>query len=854
MTYVLKSISILVAIAVLATCGGPAPTTNSENSATASHQDASLTVDDARLRAADETPGDWLSYGRNYSEDRYSPLDQITKENLSELGLAWTLELTSTRGVQATPLVVNGIMYFTGPWSVVYAVDARTGTQIWTFDPEVPRVKAIDLCCGVVNRGLALYKGAVFVGTLDGRLISIDAATGEQNWSVMTVPDGGNYTITGAPRIANGKVLIGNGGAEYANVRGFVTAYDAATGDQVWRFYTVPGDPSQPFEQPELEMAAKTWTGEWWKNGGGGTAWDSIVYDPEFNQVLVGVGNGSNWDRAIRSPDGGDNLFLSSIVALDAETGAYKWHYQTTPGDSWDYTATQPIILADLDIAGKRRKVLMQAPKNGFFYVLDRTNGTLISAAPFSYMNWATGIDENGRPIETDNARYQDGRTHWITPSSHGAHNWFPMSYNHETGLVYIPGVIQSSPYGTNDDSPNMTGGVLRGSDIAVSIPFRAWNEQVIDPDAPPPGVSSGELIAYDPIRQERVWAIPQPSRYNGGLLSTTTGLLMQGDAEGFFRIRDTETGEVLWEFDVNSGVIAPPVTYLVDGEQYITIIAEWGGGQGQTFRLTDALYSGTVYTFKLGGTAETPPKRPSDRRKLTELTTNASPVDIGWGYTHYFQNCVGCHSFPGGNGGAIPNLARSNEAVFDNYQEIIREGAFAERGMPIQNHLSTKDIEDLRAYVIFVAQSLRAGQSPLEINRTVAAYQKAAWAAGPKESVSSQRQEEPEKQGSLPGGDPVAGKRAATICSSCHTFEKGGDTRIGPNLWNIVGKDIASSKGVHYSDALSGLEGTWTPEKLDAFLASPSEFSPGTAMAIKIPREQQRADIIAFLKTMNSD
>ena len=854
MFQITKLIPVLCVLLLISACGAKDAPENAHNTTPEHIHKATLSVDDARLRAADETPGDWLSYGRNYNEDRYSPLDQIGPKNVDQLGLAWTLQLDSTRGIQATPLVVDGIMYFTGPWSVVHAVDARTGAQLWMFDPQVPRAKAMDMCCGVVNRGVALYKGAVFVGTLDGRLISIDAATGDQNWSVMTVPEGGNYSITGAPRIANGKVLIGNGGAEYANVRGFVTAYDAMTGERAWRFYTVPGDPSEPFEQPELQQAAETWNGEWWKHGPGGTAWDAIVYDPEFDQVIIGVGNGSSWDREIRSPGGGDNLFLSSIVAVDAETGAYKWHYQTTPGDTWDYTATQPIILADMEIDGAPRKVLMQAPKNGFFYVLDRTNGALISAAPYTYMNWASGIDAAGRPIETSGARYQDGRTHWITPSSHGGHNWFPMSYNHETGLVYIPGVIQASPYGTNGDAPNYTNGVLRGNEFVVSVPFRAWNEQVIDPNAPPPGVSSGELIAYDPVRQERVWSIPQPSRYNGGLLSTTTGLLMQGDAEGFFRIRDVNTGDLLWEFDVNSGVISAPVTYLVDGEQYITIIAEWGGGQGQTFRLTDALYPGAVYTFKLGGTAEPLPKRPSDRRELTTLTTDASPYEIGWGYTNYFQNCVGCHSFPGGNGGAIPNLARSDNSIFDNYQSIIREGAFAERGMPLHAHLSKRDVEDIRKYVLFVAQSLQKGESSSKINKTLAEYQKLAWKEGPPEVVEAKVPTEPASPGGPTTGDPAAGKRAAAICASCHTFAQGGANLAGPNLWGVAGRDIASAEGVTYSDALSGIAGTWTPEALDAFLADPQAFAPGSAMMIALPRNQQRADVVAYLQTLRSE
>ena len=812
-------------------------------------------VDDIALKSADDRQGDWLSYGRNYSEDRYSKLDQITPENLDALGLAWTVQLDSTRGVQATPIVVDGIMYFTGPWSVVYAIDARKGEIIWTYDPQVPREKAIDMCCGVVNRGVAIYKGAVFVGTMDGRLISLNAATGAPNWSVMTVPEGGHYSITGAPRIANGKVLIGNAGAEFAFVRGYITAYDAASGDEVWRFYTTPGNPSEPFENPILEIAAETWTGEYWVNGTGGTAWDAIVFDPDSNQVFIGVGNGSNWDREIRSPDGGDNLFLSSIVAVDADTGEYRWHYQTTPGDTWDYTATQPIILADIEIDGVLRKVLMQAPKNGFFYVLDRQTGELISAEPFSYVNWASGIGDDGRPIETPDARYTDGKTHWIAPSSHGAHNWFPMTYNHETGWVYIPGVMQSGPYSANPDVPHLTDGILRGNDVAVSVPFRAFNDQVIDPEAPPPGVSSGELIAYDPVRQERVWAIPQPSRYNGGLLSTTTGLLMQGDAEGFFRIRDTVSGEIIWQFDVRSGVISAPVTYLVDGEQYITIIAEWGGGQGQTHRLTDALYEGTVYTFKLGGSAPAPDKKPSERRELTELTTDATPTEIGWGYTHYIQNCVGCHSFPGPHGGALPNLARSAPAIFDNYQSILRDGALAQIGMPLHDHLSEKDVEDLKAYVLFTAQSVREGRSALEINRTIAGYQKAAFEQGiVNEAPNSSADIAPDAPSASTAGDAMAGKRAAAICASCHSFDKGGAHGLGPNLWGIVDRDIASAEDFRYSDALQGLEGTWSLETLDAYLKSPNTFVPGTTMTVGAPREKQRNDIVAYLASLSEE
>ncbi len=667
-----------------------------------------LAIDDEVLANADARNGDWLSYGRNYREDRYSELDQINKDNLEQLGLAWTLDLGTKRGIQSTPLVVDGVMFFSGPWSKVYAVDARKGAVIWTYDPEVPRDIALKLCCGVVNRGLALYQGALFLGTLDGRLVSVDAADGSLNWEVMTIPENSYYSITGAPRIVNGNVLIGNGGAEF-QARGYITAYDAETGEQVWRFYTVPGDPAQPFEHPDLEQAAKTWTGEWWKKGGGGTVWDSFVFDAELNTVYIGVGNGTPWNRLLRSPGGGDNLYLSSIVAVDADSGAYKWHYQTTPGDTWDYTATQPIILADIEIDGVARKVLMQAPKNGFFYVIDRVTGEFISAEAYTYVNWATGIDENGRPIEVPGARYEDGRTRWISPSSHGGHNWFPMSYNYQTGLVYIPGAEQAGPY-VHTTNPSEAAFNLAGGSVSISA--KLYNESIVDkhPDAPKPGQVYGRLIAYDPVKQQTVWVVPQTLHYNGGLLSTASGLLLQGDAEGQFSVRDAVNGEVLWQFDVRSGVVSSPVTYLVDGEQYISILVGWGGGQGLLRKAIDRIHPGTLYTFKLGGTAAPPKKLPPLKQPYTTLTTDATPEQIGHGYDLFMQLCGGCHHL-GKGGGAAPDLTRSNEGIFAIYEQILLDGVFAPMGMPyFGDILNKRGVEDLKSFVLYSAKSFSEG------------------------------------------------------------------------------------------------------------------------------------------------
>ncbi|MDP2053591.1 MAG: PQQ-dependent dehydrogenase, methanol/ethanol family, partial [Acidobacteriota bacterium] len=402
-------------------------------------QQAPAPVDDKALASVESRPGDWLSYGRDYYEQRFSPLDQINDTNAAKLGLAWSFETATDRGLEATPLVIDGVMYTTGSWSVVYAVDARTGKQLWKFDPEVHRKYDQISCCDVVNRGAAFYKGRVYLGALDGRLIAIDAVSGKPSWSVTTVDQKQAYTSTGAPRIANGKVIIGNGGAEYG-VRGYVSAYDAETGKLAWRFYTVPGDPSKPQENKALDVALPTWKGEnWWKFGGGGTVWDSIVYDPELNLLYVGTGNGAAWNREIRSPGGGDNLYLASILAINPDNGELVWHYQTVPGDTWDYTAVQPMMLADLQMGGRLRKVLMQAPKNGFFYVLDRATGELLAADPYVTVNWASHVDmKTGRPVEMPGADYKEKGT-YIRPGPLGGHNWQAMSFSPKTGLVYIP-------------------------------------------------------------------------------------------------------------------------------------------------------------------------------------------------------------------------------------------------------------------------------------------------------------------------------------------------------------------------------------------------------------------------------
>src|SRR6478752_4481305 len=396
-------------------------------------------VDATRIINADSEPGSWMSHGRTYSEQRFSPLDSINKTSVGTLGLGWFADLDSNRGQEATPIMVDGVLYVTTAWSKVKAYDARTGKPLWAFDPQVPGEWGVNACCDVVNRGVAVWKGKVFVGTLDGRLIALDSKTGGKLWDVMTIDQSKPYTITGAPRVIKGKVLIGNGGAEFG-VRGYISAYDADTGKMAWRFYTVPGNPADGFENPILETAAKTWAGQWWRIGGGGTVWDSMSYDPGLDLLYIGVGNGSPWNHTFRSAGKGDNLFLSSIVALKPDTGEYVWHYQSTPGESWDYTAVQQIMTADLTIDGLKRHVVMQAPKNGFFYVLDAASGELISAEKYAAVNWAERVDlSTGRPVDNPRARYPGGKAARLSVGPNGGHVWHPMAFNPSEGLVYIP-------------------------------------------------------------------------------------------------------------------------------------------------------------------------------------------------------------------------------------------------------------------------------------------------------------------------------------------------------------------------------------------------------------------------------
>jgi quinohemoprotein ethanol dehydrogenase len=660
-------------------------------------------VDSSFIEANTKTSRDWPTVGLDYAETRFSKLDQINSGNVKELGLAWSYNLESSRGIEATPLVVDGIMYQSAPWNVVHAIDARTGKKIWTFDPGVDRSKTYRGCCDAVSRGLALYKGRVFEAVYDGRLIALDAATGAKIWEKDTLIDHAHsYTITGSPRVFNGKVVIGQSGAEYG-VRGYITAYDSETGNQLWRWFTVPGDPSKPFEDASMEAAAKTWdpSAKYWINGGGGAPWDTITFDPDLNMVYVGTGNGGPWNRKLRSPAGGDNLYLASIVALNADTGKYIWHYQETPGDNWDYTSTQPMILADLTIDGVPRKVILHAPKNGFFFVIDRTNGKFISAKNFVDVNWATGYDANGRPIELPAAR--DAEQYESIPGPDGAHNWMPMSYNPITGLVYIP--AQHNPVNLTPEKTFKQNAVAPGKLGAL---FGGNIGFVFNPSVK--SVPFGRLLAWDPVHQKEVWRVEHVAPWNGGTLTTAGNLVFQGTADGRFVAYDAAKGTELWDISTGTGAVAAASTYMIDDKQYVSIAVGWGGSWGITHRATDYQNPGTIYTFVLGGTAKMPEFVKYQTDGLLQ-GVKYDPKDIKEGANLYLTaGCIACHGVPGiGRGGNIINLGYAGTEAITNLRDIVFKGPFRDRGMPdFSGKLTEADVVKLQAFIQGTVDSIR--------------------------------------------------------------------------------------------------------------------------------------------------
>ncbi len=670
----------------------------------------------AERLTADNEPGSWLTAGRNYHEDRFSPLDQINDANVQDLGLAWFADIDTERGQESTPVVVDGVMYLTTSWSMVKAYDIKTGAKVWEYDPKIDRAKGADACCDVVNRSVAAWNGKIYVGTIDGRLIALDGMTGAVVWDKQTTDTSLPYTITGVPRVVKGKVVIGNGGAEY-RVRGYVTAYDAETGEQAWRWYSVPGDPSLPFEQPELAEAAKTWNGEWWKLGGGGTLWDGMAYDPELDTLYVGTGNGTPWNQAIRSPGGGDNLYLSSIVALDPSTGKYKWHYQTTPGETWDYTATQPIMIADLDYSGAKRRVVMQAPKNGFFYVLDAKTGELLSAEKFAPLTWATSVDmKTGRPVEVPEARFdKTGIPVIVAPGALGMHNWHPMAFSPETGYVYLPVTHSNAGYaGPKEFKVNLQGWNT-GTDFAGA------NNLYSLPGAPVRGNVESYILAWDPVNAKEVFRIKNDVYGASGILATSGNLIFSGNHKGEFVAYNAMTGQKLWSAPTQARIVAAASTFTVDGQQQVAILVGARGlpdGQKRTVPVSGN--NSRILVYKAGGKAALPAAlddAPSGPLKVTIdpplLTANNETVAEG--EQGFRNNCATCH---GGQAvaaaGSIGPDLRYSALLRDvaAWNGAVIDGNRAQRGMPgFKASLRPGESEAIQAYVIRRANEEKAAQ-----------------------------------------------------------------------------------------------------------------------------------------------
>jgi quinohemoprotein ethanol dehydrogenase len=653
-----------------------------------------------RLLTAADDGANWLTHGRDYSETRFSPLAQIDQRNVAQLGLAWSFDMQTRRGLEATPLVIDGVMYVSGAWSSVYALDARNGGLLWKFDPQVPRNVSWKACCDVINRGVAAWGNKIYVGTLDGRLIALDAATGNKVWDVQTTDIAKPLSITGAPRVINGKVIIGNSGAEFS-VRGYVTAYDAETGKQLWRFYTVPGNPSDGFEDDAQAVAAKTWTGKWWQHGGGGTVWDSMAYNAQANLLYIGVGNGGPHNRRVRSPQGGDNLFLSSIIALNPDTGQYVWHFQETPAEAWDYTATQQITIADIEWQGKPRRVLLHAPKNEFFFVLDAAGGKLLSAQKYVPATWASGYDlDSGRPREVAGQDYRSEVSFY--PSGLGGHNWQSMAYSPRTGLVYIP----AQHFGMR----------VRGNDHMAFFP-RSFN---LGYDGTPPPdnylftqallkrMQKGYLKAWDPRTQKEVWRIEYPYLGNGGVLATAGDLIFQGEVTGIFHAYAAASGKELWRTTVANSIVAAPITYRVDGEQYVAILTGSGGASLLTMgiQLNRNAETGKLLAFKLGARVALPPPPPSI--SIPAPPPPRMPIDAAAGVQarkSYMDHCLRCHGLNAVSNGQVPDLRRLDPVWHQNFNKIAREGMMSEAGMPpFGDVLSDSEVNDIHAWLIDLA------------------------------------------------------------------------------------------------------------------------------------------------------
>ena len=666
-------------------------------------------VDGQRMRAADapENAGDWMSHGRTWSEQDYSPLTQVNDKNVQRLGLAWYADLNTYRGVEATPLEVDGVLYNVSAWSVVTAYDATNGKVLWTYDPKVATEYSRITCCGPVSRGVAAWKGKIFVGALDGRLIALDAKDGHVVWTADTVDKGQPITITNAPRVADGNVVIGNSGGDFG-ARGYMSAYDAETGKQVWKFYIVPGDPSKMPEgaasDSAMPMAAKTWHGEWWKMGGGGNDWDSLAYDPALQMVYFGTGNGSPHPSKFRSPGGGDNLFLCSIVAVDAKTGHYKWHYQEIPAEEWDYDCTAPLILADIKIGGKPRKVIMHAPKDGFFYVVDRTNGKLLSANNYMPNTWASRVDmKTGRPVINADS-YPQVEPHLITPGYGGGHSWNPMSFSPKTGLVYLPvlegyaveSVLPDGEFKFKLGRTTLGAGYSNDPDLRKRL-----NQEAADRE-------KGYLLAWNPATQKEAFRIPYPHAGNGGTMTTAGNLLFEGTINKTFAAYRADNGKKLWEIPVGSVPVSGPITYTVNGRQYVAVNAGWNSAivskltnpDGSPFSYAPA----RLLVFALDAKGVTLPPAPPSGEIPPPPTTQIDPAVRAQGEELYGRNCQTCHG-PDARGG-VKDLRHLSPQTHAEFLDIVLGGKRASLGMPnFGDRLSKEQAEAIHSYLIARAQ-----------------------------------------------------------------------------------------------------------------------------------------------------
>ena len=644
---------------------------------------------------------DWPGFGRTYGEQHFSPLNQIDSHSVGRLGLAWYIDLPP--GNAATePVEVGGVLYYAQGLSVIHAVDAASGKELWRYDPQAGEQAGLGLRFSWGGHGLCSWNGKVYIGTPDGRLLALDGKTGKLVWSVQDAIKGGGQFINAAPRALGGKIIVGQGGGDFSFARGYTTAYDAETGKQLWRFYTVPGDPAKGFENKAMAMAAKTWTGQWWKWGGGGEPWNAFAYDAANNQILFGVGNGYPWNVEIRSP-GGDNLFLCSIVAVDADSGEYRWHYQFNAGDSWDYDATMDIELADLNIGGRLRQVAMEAPKNGYFYVFDRTDGKLLSVGQIAEkLTWATGINmSTGRPIEVSGIRYPDGKTFEMWPSPRGAHSWMPMAFSPQTGLVYIPRLSQ----GLTFDSRGIDAENLRvvGANIGAA--------------KPDPLDETSALIAWDPVTQKLVWEVPTFGGWNGGVLATGGDLVFQGQIDGRFSAYEARHGKELWHFAAQDALLAAPISYLVGGKQYVSVVVGMTGTAAIDPRSLGGLVfdyrtqKRRVLTFALDSNAELPPAPPAVIQAAPDPDYKPDAALAATGAAIFGFNCGICHGPGAVSGGTAPDLRSSDiPSAADSFHAVVRDGTRVAAGMPSFKDMTESDIAAIRQYIRSRAAALRDG------------------------------------------------------------------------------------------------------------------------------------------------